>query len=172
LVNLLILLILLILQPSKHRGVTMPVELATENDQRRGERRADWHTPDDCSKLLSVQFDINKLVQRLDDGNARMDAIEKTIDVNFKVSSDDREAIKALMRENYAKADADREQIMQHQKVASEALKEPLEFIESTKTVFHTVTAIGKWSRRIIMWFFPAATAVIVFINAYQTFSP
>lgn len=48
-------------------------------DQRRVERRADWHTPQDCFKLIDVQAAMTGVNDRLDKGQTRMDRIETTI---------------------------------------------------------------------------------------------
>ena len=48
-------------------------------EKRQEERRADWHTPQDCFKLLDVQEAMTGVTDRLDKGQARMDKIETTI---------------------------------------------------------------------------------------------
>ena len=58
------------------------------------ERRADWHTPTDCFKLIDVQ-------QRLDDGSGRMTRIEasiKTLDAKVCKNNDDTSEILDILK--------------------------------------------------------------------------
>ena len=56
-------------------------------EKRSSERRADWHTPQDCFKLIDVQGMVDKIEGRLGDGSERMSRIEESIE-DQRVRSD------------------------------------------------------------------------------------
>lgn len=130
-------------------------------DRREGERRKDWHTPDDCAKLLGVQLEIAGITQRLDKGDTRMAGIERTIAEGAKVSAEERSLIKQMLYDNH-------QHVLKEMADSAEKMKKPLEIIESAEGFFNGVVATGKWTRRIIMWVLPAATAVLSFFYAVQ----
>lgn len=128
----------------------------------------DWHTPDDCSGIASIRTEMGTM-------SARMDSMEATIAANYQIAANDRTTIKQILYDNYSKAQADRDSIAQQLQVSqqqqyelAEQMREPIEIIGSMKGFVKGVLATGKWARRIIMWFFPAATAIIGFIAAWQ----
>lgn len=133
-------------------------------DNRQGERRAGWHTPDDCAKLLSTQTAIANLSKRMEDGSARMWSIESLIKANAEASAADRDLIKQTILENSILAAQDRDHIKQ----TLTAMQEPMEIIGSLKGFARGVIATGKWTRRIIMFLAVPAAAIFSLITAYQ----
>lgn len=109
------------------------------------ERRADWHTPQDCHKLLDVQTSMKQINERLDKGQARMDSIEKSIADGHAVSAADRGRLEAKLDLN------------------SVATNELLEIIQSGKGFFRWVGKVGDWTRSVILWTLPVATAILAF---------
>lgn len=57
------------------------------------ERRTNWHTPEDCSKIEAVQKTVDDICVRLEDGDARMARIEK----NQEDAKEQRELVKAKL---------------------------------------------------------------------------
>ncbi len=48
-------------------------------ERREGERRAGWHTPETCDKVIGVQEAIEEVRKQLDDGDVRMGCMEDNI---------------------------------------------------------------------------------------------
>lgn len=83
-------------------------------ERRMEERRKDWHTPEDCFKLLDVQSMVDKIFARLDDDKKRMDSIfghieeanvrmgclEDNVAGNHRIVSEDIKELEATMREH------------------------------------------------------------------------
>jgi hypothetical protein len=83
------------------------------------EKRADWHTPANCTKLLAMQ-------QRLDDGGARMARIEASL----------------------LEVQAGQVKIVATQALSASAINEVLEIISAAKGFFKGASVIGsviKW---------------------------
>lgn len=109
------------------------------------ERRKDWHTPDDCHKLLDVQTAMDKIFARFKEVDERMDSIfghlienrdridciEGKIDINNKA-----------LAENTAKTD------------------QTYEIVEMGRGLFEVVAFVGKWFRRIVIWVASVVTAI------------
>lgn len=57
-------------------------------ERRQHERRADWHTPETCFKLLDVQTTMDSIFTHLAEGKARMDCIEGKLDANNKATDE------------------------------------------------------------------------------------
>lgn len=106
-------------------------------EQRQGERRADWHTPEDCFKLLDVQAAMDTINKRLDEGQRRMDKIEDTIFANHLESMTERKHQNKLLEENTA----------------------------VTKEIKELISA-GKGFRKVVMWTVPMATVLVSFYYA------
>jgi hypothetical protein len=121
-------------------------------DQRVGERRANWHTPEDCHKLLDTQTSLantqetlTKMSQRLEDGSARMTRIEDSVThVNNCIKANNDAALihrikfEKTLEENTA------------------ATSEILEIISAAKGFFKTIGKLGdflKWGLGIITAF-------------------
>jgi hypothetical protein len=133
-------------------------------DDRQVERRAGWHTPDDCFKLLDVQKAMDSIFARLKEGNDRMDSIfghleasdirmgcmEDNIAGNHRGVSQDIKCIET-------KLDANTEATDENKKDTARIL----EIVEMGEGLFKGVKFIGKWLRRSIMWVVPPALAVI-----------
>jgi hypothetical protein len=99
------------------------------------ERRADWHTPEDCSKLLNVQGAMDGVNKRLDDGSARMASIEKTIKTNNDSALVHRKKFESTLETN------------------TDATAEILEIVTALKGFIKITAAIGKvvgWAAAII----------------------
>lgn len=128
------------------------------------ERRKDWHTPEDCFKLLDVQKAMDSIFARLKEGNDRMDSIfghleqndirmgcmEDNIAGNHRVLCDDIKELQAMqeenrkaLAENTAKTDA------------------TYEILEMGRGFFKGIAFTGKWLRRIVMWVVPPVVAII-----------
>jgi len=107
------------------------------------ERRKDWHTPNDCFKLLDVQKAMDSIFKKLEDGDIRMGCMEDNIAGNHRVVCDDIRELKAALYENSAQT------------------REIFEIIEMGKGVFKFFFVTGKWLRRIIMWVVPPVAAII-----------
>jgi hypothetical protein len=144
----------------------MPIEIATENDRRTSERRADWHTPADCYELLSVQEAMDGFGKQLASGHERMNSLQALIASNAETSAADRELIKQTLLENNMLAAADRDEIKRQLAKNSDDFHPAIEFIKSAEGFVNGARAVGKWGRRVVMWFFPAATAIISFVYA------
>ena len=114
-------------------------------EHRTGERRADWHTPADCYKLLDAQTAMDGINKRLDDGSARMGRIEDTIEANHRKAGVDRRRLEDKLDANSA------------------ATNELLEIIQMGKGFFRGVAFAGRWFRKILMWVLPLATAIVSF---------
>lgn len=102
----------------------------TTEEKRVGERRADWHTPADCFKLLDVQ-------QRLDDGSGRMTRIEESI-----------AEVRSTMMETHARFEAKLDANSRATDAAATATAEILEIISTAKGFFKGMNYLGlavKW---------------------------
>jgi hypothetical protein len=118
-------------------------KIPTEN--RSNERRADWHTPSDCYKMLDIQTAMDGVNKRLDDGSARMAKIESTLDANHQTARASRKRVEDKLDAN------------------NEATQELLAIINMGKGFFRVIAWIGKWLRRIVLWTLPVLTAIIAF---------
>jgi len=121
-------------------------------ERREGERRAGWHTPETCDKVIGVQAAIEGLRKQLDDGDVRMGCMEDNIAGNHRVVF---QYIKSLevMLEEHKKA------------LAANTAKtaEIFEIVEMGEGFFRGVRFVGKWLRKIIMWVIPPVIAIIGF---------
>lgn len=144
----------------------MTAELPPINsdDRRHGERRADWHTPNGCFKLLDVQTTMDRIFARLQEGDARMDAIvkgledadvrmgclEDNVTGNHRIVSADIKALEAMMEANKKALDEN-----------TAKTHDIYEIVEMGRGFFKGVAFIGKWLRRIVMFVVPPIAAVI-----------
>lgn len=135
-------------------------------EHRTGERRADWHTPADCYKLLDAQNAMEGINKRLDDGSARMGRIEDKIAENHENANTDRKRLESSVADikavqaSIVEASA-RQEAKQDANNADTA--ELLEIVRMGRGFFRGVAAVGKWFRKIVLWVLPLATAIIAF---------
>ena len=115
------------------------------DDRREIERRAGWHTPYDCFKLLDVQKTMDSIFKHLEDGDIRMGCIEDNLAGNHRITSDDIKSLEKALAENTAKTN------------------DIYEILEMGRGFFRAVAWIGKWMRRIVMWVIPPVIAIIGF---------
>lgn len=151
--------------------MTAELPQIVSDDRRHGERRADWHTPETCFKLLDVQETMNRIFARLKEGDARMDSIfsqledtqttigcmQDNIAGNHRVVSDDIKALEVTMSE--------------HRKVLDEntaKTNEIFEILEMGRGFFKSIAFTGKWLRRIVMWVVPPVAAIV---GLWQSFT-
>lgn len=114
------------------------------------ERRKDWHTPNDCFKLLDVQTTMDSIFKKLDDGDIRMGCMEDNIAGNHRIVSQDIKSIEAMLAE--------------HKKELTEntaKTNEIFEIVQMGKGVFKFFFLTGKWLRRIVMWVVPPVAAIV-----------
>lgn len=121
-------------------------------EKRAGERRADWHTPEECFRILDVQGamddvkdSIAGINERLDKGQNRMDKIEDTIFANHLESMTERKRLESLLQKN------------------TDVTTEIKDILDAGKTFFNVIGKIGGWTRTVILWVLPIATAVLSF---------
>lgn len=112
-------------------------------DRRQGERRADWHTPNDCFKLLDVQTAMDAIYKQLAAGDKRMSCIESKLEANHKVATDGLNKLSSSQDEY------------------SRDISEVLEIVRMGKGFFKTVFVAGKWVRKSVMWIVPPLTALL-----------
>ena len=112
------------------------------------ERRSDWHTPEDCHKLLGVQSAMDRVHRRLDAGHARMERIE----ANVAQVKDCIEANAKLSLEHRDKSEA-------AQELQRAAIAEVLEIVTALKGFFRVVGYTGN----IIKWAMAIAAPVAAF---------
>ena len=138
---------------------------------RQGERRADWHTPNDCFKLLDVQSTMDRIFARLQEGDARMDAIVKSLDDadvrmgclednvagNHRIVSADIKALEAMMEANKKALDEN-----------TAKTHDIYEIVEMGRGFFKGIAFTGKWLRRIVMWVVPPVAAIV---GLWQSFT-
>ena len=112
------------------------------------ERRADWHTPEDCHKLLNVQDAMNAVNKRLDDGSARMTRIEDSVqEVNNCIKANNDAALvhrvkfERTLEENTA------------------ATKDILDIVNSARGFFRTMGKLGEFFK----WGLGILTAFVAF---------
>lgn len=113
------------------------------DDRRQGERRVDWHTPNDCFKLLDVQKTMDSIFGELADGRARMDCIERKLEANHRAATDGLNRLASSQEENTEKTDR------------------IFEIVLMGEGLFKTTKFIGKWIRKAVMWVVPPIAAVI-----------
>lgn len=102
-------------------------------ERRTGDRRAsDGHTPETCFRLLDVQQTMDLIFRQLADGKERMDCIEVKLDANTKATQ--------------ANADGN---------------AQILEIVQMGEGFFKGTKAVGKWVRKIIMWFGPPISVIL-----------
>lgn len=89
------------------------------------------------------QSEIDSIYQHLDEGNARMTAIEVSMAEYHKTAAEDRQRLEAKQDANNADT------------------AEALEIIRMGKGFFRGAAWIGKWLRRIVMWVVPPVVAII-----------
>lgn len=116
------------------------------------ERRKEWHTPQDCHKLLATQEmvaglhdEVTGINKRLDDGHARMCKIEDTIFANHLDAVAGRKQIEDLLQKN------------------TDVTNEIREIIEGGKSFFRGVAKVGSWTRTVLLWILPVVTTVLSF---------
>lgn len=152
--------------------MTAEIPPITQEDRRQHERRADWHTPNYCFKLLDVQSTMDRIFARLQDGDARMNSIfdqledskitigcmQDNIAGNHRIVSEDIKALEAAMSEHktsLAENTAKTDRIF--------------EIVEMGEGFFKWVKFVGKWARKIILWVAPAITALYALWDAVTT---
>lgn len=121
---------------------TMP-PLVSASDRRHGERRSDWHTPNDCFKMLDVQRTMDSIFGELAEGRARMDGIEKKLESNHIAATD------GLNR------------LASSQEESRQDMIRVLEIVSMGEGFFKGVKFAGKWLRKAIMWVVPPIAAII-----------
>lgn len=119
-------------------------------EKRIGERRADWHTPDDCHRLLDAQTSMDEVKAsisginfRLDKGQLRMDKIEDAIFANHLEAVTERKRMAELLQKN------------------TDVTTEIKDILEAGKGFFRAVGKIGSFARAAILWVLPVVTAVL-----------
>ena len=117
-------------------------------EKRQGERRRDWHTPEDCHKLLNVQEAMDAVNKRLDEGHIWMTRtdenvceIKEQIKANNDAALVHRVKFEATLAQNTA------------------ATSEILEIISTAKGFFKGASVIGSG----LKWFLGIATAILAF---------
>ncbi|MBK7002121.1 MAG: hypothetical protein IPH35_19815 [Rhodoferax sp.] len=70
------------------------------SERREGERRAGWHTPETCDKVIGVQAAIEGLRKQLDDGDVRMGCMEDNIAGNHRVVCQDIKSLEVMLEEH------------------------------------------------------------------------
>lgn len=124
----------------------IPPVITTSDDRRTGERRKDWHTPEDCPKLLDVQSTMDRIFSRLKEGDERMDSIFGHLIEN-----------KGRMDCIESKLNSNTESLNDN----TEKTNRIFEIVEMGEGLFKGVKFIGKWLRRIIMLVVPPVATVI-----------
>ena len=121
-------------------------------ERREGERRAGWHTPETCDKVIGVQAAIEGLRKQLDDGDVRMGCMEDNIAGNHRVVCQDIKSLEVMLEEH-------------KKELAANTAKtaEIFEIVEMGEGFFRGVRFVGKWLRKIIMWVIPPVIAIIGF---------
>lgn len=128
------------------------------------DRRADWHTPNDCFKLLDVQKAMDSIFARLKEGNDRMDSIfchleqsdvrmgciEDNIAGNHRIVSQDIKSLEAMMDANKKALDEN-----------TAKTNDTYEILEMGRGFFKGIAFTGKWARRLIMWVVPPVVAIV-----------
>ena len=109
------------------------------------ERRADWHTPADCFKMIDVQ-------QRLEDGSGRMKRIESSIE--------ELKANQVNMMETHARFEKKLDENSKSTADSSEAIGEVLAIISTAKGFFKGMGVIGT----VLKWGLGIATAILAFV--------
>jgi hypothetical protein len=127
-----------------------PVVAGTSEDRRQIERRSDWHTPDDCFKLLDVQRTMDSIFGQLEEGRIRMGCMEDNIAGNHRITSEDIKSLEKKLDENSRATEENRQ-----------ATAEALEIIRMGEGLFKAVRFTGKWIRKIIMWVVPPVLAIV-----------
>lgn len=120
------------------------------SERREGERRAGWHTPDDCPKMLDVQKAMDSIFEQLEEGRIRMGCMEDNIAGNHRVLCDDLKDLHEMQREN-KKALAEN----------TAKTNDTYEILEMGRGFFKGIAFTGKWLRRIVMWVVPPVVAII-----------
>ena len=89
------------------------------------------------------QSEIDSIYQHLDDGNARMTAIEVSMAEYHKTAAEDRQRLEAKQDVNNADT------------------AELLEIIRMGKGLFRGAAWIGKWARKSVMWLGPPISILV-----------
>lgn len=140
----------------------------TPSDRRTGERWADWHTPQDCVKLLDMQTRMDTVDKRLRETYTQLTNVESVMATNHKQVSDDISALQRAVIQQHQDDLEIRERLKSSVDGNSEALAELLEIVTAGKGFFRVVGAIGKWVRRIVLFVLPVATAIMSFWYAIK----
>ena len=121
-------------------------------ERREGERRAGWHTPETCDKVIGVQSAIEGMRRQLDEGDIRMGCMEDNIAGNHRVVCQDIKSLEVMLEEH-------------KKELAANTAKtaEIFEIVEMGEGFFRGVRFVGKWLRKIIMWVIPPVIAIIGF---------
>lgn len=128
----------------------LPIAPAPEDRRTTGERRRDWHTPEDCFKLLDVQTAMKSINERLEDADVRMGCIEDNLAGNHRITSEDIKSLEKKLDENSRATEENRK-----------ATAEVLEIIRMGEGLFKAVRFVGKWIRKIVMWIVPPVLAIV-----------
>lgn len=122
----------------------MTAEIPQIVDERRhGERRSDWHTPNDCFKMLDVQKTMDSIFGELAEGRARMDCIERKLEANHLAATDGLNRLASSQEDSTAKTDR------------------IFEIVCMGEGFFKGVKFTGKWLRKAVMWVAPPIAAII-----------
>ncbi len=119
-------------------------------ERREGERRKDWHTPQDCPKVSEFQDALDSIFGHLKEGSARMDGIERRLEANHIAATDGLNRLASSQEEN------------------RQDMSRVREIVEMGEGFFKGVWFTGKWLRKVIMWVVPP---VGLLIGLWQTFT-
>lgn len=132
-------------------------------ERRQGERRADWHTPETCFKLLDVQTTMDRIFDRLKEGDVRMDSIvegledskvtigcmQDNIAGNHRIVSDDIKSLEAAVSAT--------QKDLANNTAKTNAI---YDILDMGQGFFKGIAFIGKWFRRIVLWVASLAAAL------------
>lgn len=133
-----------------YRVVNVVSDTPGDPSRREGERRRDWHTPEDCFKLLDVQKAMTSINERLEEADVRMGCMEDNIAGNHRITSEDIKSLEKKLDENSRATEENRQ-----------ATAEVLEIIRMGEGLFRAVRFTGKWIRKIVMWIVPPVLAIV-----------
>lgn len=119
-------------------------------ERREGERRAGWHTPETCDKVIGVQEAIEGVRRQLDDGDVRMGCMEDNITGNHRIVCQDIKALEVMLEEHKKALEAN-----------TAKTAEIFEIVEMGEGFFRGVRFVGKWLRKIVMWIVPPVVAIV-----------
>lgn len=113
------------------------------DDHRVSERRKNWHTPQDCPKVSEFQDALDSIFGHLKEGSARMDGIERRLEANHIAATDGLNRLASSQEEN------------------RQDMSRVRDIVEMGEGFFKGIRFIGKWARKMIMWFGPPASILL-----------